>query len=295
MKSGIINVYKEKGYTSFDVVARMRGIMKMKKIGHTGTLDPDAEGVLPVCLGNATRVCAFLTDKRKEYVAECILGVTTDTQDMTGTVLSRKPVEVAESAVRSAVMGFVGPCEQIPPMYSAIKVNGKRLYEIARRGEEVERQPRLITIYEIEILKIDLPIVRFRVVCSKGTYIRTLCHDIGEALVCGGAMQSLVRTKVDMFTIDKAKKLDEIEKLVKEENTEDLITPVDALFLKYPGHTVLKEAERLVSNGNTLTASSFENPAPRDEKIRVYGGDGRFYGIYAKTEQEIYKPLKMFL
>lgn len=295
MINGIINVYKEKGYTSFDVVARMRGIMKQKKIGHTGTLDPDAEGVLPVCLGNATKVCGFLTDKRKEYVAECLLGVTTDTQDMTGTVLTRKNVEVTESAVRSAVMGFVGPCEQIPPMYSAIKVGGKRLYEIARRGEEVERKPRLITIYEIEILKVDLPIVRFRVVCSKGTYIRTLCHDIGEALVCGGAMLSLVRTKVDQFTLDKALKLDEIEKLVQEEKTDGIITPVDALFLKYPGHTVKKEAVVPLSNGNTLTVSSFEAPSPTGEKIRVYDGDGRFYGLYIRTEQGIYKPLRMFL
>ncbi len=295
MINGIINVYKEKGYTSFDVVARMRGIMKQKKIGHTGTLDPDAEGVLPVCLGNATKVCGFLTDKRKEYIAECLLGVTTDTQDMTGTVLTRKNVEVTESAVRSAVMGFVGPCEQIPPMYSAIKVGGKRLYEIARRGEEVERKPRLITIYEIEILKIDLPIVRFRVVCSKGTYIRTLCHDIGEALVCGGAMLSLVRTKVDQFTLDKALKLDEIEKLAREEKTDGIITPVDALFLKYPGYTVKKEAVVPLSNGNTLTVSSFEAPSPTGEKIRVYDGDGRFYGLYVRKEQDIYKPLRMFL
>ena len=179
MLNGILNVYKEKGYTSHDVVAKLRGIAGQKKIGHTGTLDPQAEGVLPVCLGKATKVCDLLTDKDKVYEAVLLLGQTTDTQDTTGTVLEQSAVTCSEEEVKKAIMGFVGAYEQIPPMYSALKVNGKKLCDLARNGIEVERKPRPIQIYEIEIEDIELPRVTMRVHCSKGTYIRTLCHDIG--------------------------------------------------------------------------------------------------------------------
>ena len=188
---GIINVYKEKGYTSHDVVAKMRGILRMKKIGHTGTLDPEAEGVLPVCLGKGTRLCDMLTDKTKSYRAVLLLGKETDTQDTTGTVLAENPeaaASVTEEQVRQAILSFLGIYMQVPPMYSALKVNGKKLYELARAGKEIERQARPVEILDIQIEKIDLPRVTFHVSCSKGTYIRTLCYDIGRKLGCGGCM-----------------------------------------------------------------------------------------------------------
>ena len=182
MINGILNVYKEAGYTSHDVVAKLRGICRQKKIGHTGTLDPDAVGVLPVCLGNATRLCDMLTDKSKEYEAVLLLGKVTDTQDISGKVLEEHPVPAEEEKAVEAVLSFLGKYEQIPPMYSALKVNGKKLYELARAGKEVERAGRPVEIRQIEILSAALPEITFRVVCSKGTYIRTLCHDIGARL-----------------------------------------------------------------------------------------------------------------
>ena len=212
MIHGIINVYKEKGFTSHDVVAKLRGIVGQKKIGHTGTLDPDATGVLPVCLGKATKLCDLLTDKNKTYEAVLLLGKTTDTQDITGEVLEEKSTEaLTEEKVREAIEGFIGDYEQIPPMYSALKVNGKKLYELAREGKVIERKARPVKILDIQILEIDLPKVRMEVSCSKGTYIRTLCHDIGEKLGCGGCMESLIRTRVSTFRIEDAKTLDEIE------------------------------------------------------------------------------------
>ena len=191
---GVLIIRKEKGYTSHDVVAKLRGILHMKKIGHTGTLDPDAEGVLPVVLGRATKLVDLLTEKRKTYEALLHLGIETDTQDMTGTVLNEKPVTVSEEEVKAVIESFLGEQEQIPPMYSALKVNGKKLYELAREGKTVERKARPVCFYEIEILEMDLPMVRFSVTCSKGTYIRTLCHDIGQKLDCGACMEELTRT-----------------------------------------------------------------------------------------------------
>ena len=195
----MINVYKERGYTSHDVVAKLRGILKQKKIGHTGTLDPDAQGVLPVCLGKATKLCDMLTGEEKVYEAVLRLGIITDTQDMTGQVLKVREVQVTPEEAKEAVDSFVGDYDQIPPMYSARKVNGKKLYELAREGIEVERQARRVRIYEIVILECRLPLIRFTVRCSKGTYIRTLCQDIGEKLACGGCMESLRRTQVGRF------------------------------------------------------------------------------------------------
>ena len=203
MYHGIINVYKEPGYTSHDVVARLRGILKQKKIGHTGTLDPAAEGVLPVCLGAGTRLCDMLTDRSKTYQAVMLLGCETDTQDTTGTILAEDregALSLVEEQVNEAVMGFKGDYAQIPPMYSALKVDGKKLYELARAGKEVERRPRAVQILDIKVSRIELPRVWMEVTCSKGTYIRTLCHDIGRLLGCGGCMEHLTRTRVDRFS-----------------------------------------------------------------------------------------------
>ena len=207
---GIINVYKEKGFTSHDVVAKLRGILRMKKIGHTGTLDPAAEGVLPVCLGKGTRLCDMLTDKTKTYRAVLLLGQETDTQDTTGVVQAEYPVHVTEEEVRKAIVSFLGDYMQIPPMYSALKVNGKKLYELARQGKEVERQARPVQILDIQIESIDLPRATFFVTCSKGTYIRTLCYDIGRKLGCGGCMESLLRTRVDRVELKDSLTLSQI-------------------------------------------------------------------------------------
>lgn len=298
MYNGIINIHKEAGYTSHDVVAKMRGILRQKKIGHTGTLDPQATGVLPVCLGSGTKLCDMLTDRDKEYVAELLLGVTTDTQDTTGTILTQRPVEASEEQVREAVLNFVGDCEQVPPMYSALKVDGKKLYELARAGKEVERRARPVVIHEIEILELNLPVVKMRVMCSKGTYIRTLCHDIGERLGCGGAMQGLVRTRVGGFALEDAVTLEELEKLRDEGRVEEILVAVDEPFADCPALHVREEFRRLLENGNAIYPNqTAENKryAPT-EQVRVYFMDETFAGIYAFDEgQKRYKPVKMFL
>lgn len=298
MINGVVNVYKEKGYTSHDVVAKLRGIFKQKKIGHTGTLDPQAEGVLPVCLGNGTKLCDMLTDKRKEYVAEFLFGITTDTQDMTGSVLSEREVRVTEEEAREAILGFLGSYEQIPPMYSACKVNGRRLYELAREGKEVERKARPVTIYELEILSMALPEAAIRVVCSKGTYIRTLCHDIGERLGCGAAMKTLLRTKVEPFTLSEAKKLSEIEEIVKAGEAERLVLPVSEMFADLPAITVREEFTGAVCNGNPLFLRQITGRSgwTDGEQVRVYDCGGKFYGVYAFfVMRGCFKPVKMFL
>lgn len=298
MLSGIINVYKEKGYTSFDVVAKLRGILKIKKIGHTGTLDPDAEGVLPVCLGKATKVCGLLTDKDKEYETVLLLGTTTDTQDVSGAVLEQKAVAVSEQQVKEAIMSFVGDYLQTPPMYSALKVDGKKLCDLARAGVTVERKPRPVRILSITILEITLPRVRMRVECSKGTYIRTLCQDIGERLGCGGCMETLLRTRVADFRIADALRLEEIKRLAADEGERSFLKPIDSVFMQYPAVSVKSEFHKLLCNGNRLSSQMFASYEPQwgDAPLRVYDADGQFAGIYEfKKETRDYKPLKVFM
>lgn len=298
MYNGIINIHKEAGYTSHDVVAKMRGILGQKKIGHTGTLDPQATGVLPVCLGSGTKLCDLLTDRDKEYVAELLLGISTDTQDVTGTVLREHPVECLEEQVRDAVLGFVGPYEQIPPMYSALKVDGRRLYELARAGKEVERRARPVTIRELEILEVALPVVKMRIVCSKGTYIRTLCADIGEKLCCGGAMKSLVRTRVGRFALSEAVTLAKLEALRDEGRVGEVLTAVDEIFADCPALHVREESGRFLANGNALYPDQTDEGqvyAP-DLQVRMYFADGGFAGLYAYDgTRGRYQPVKMFL
>lgn len=298
MINGIIIVNKETGFTSHDVVAKLRGICGQKKIGHTGTLDPAATGVLPVCLGSGTKLCDMLTDRDKEYVAELLLGVETDTQDTTGSVLRESPVTVTEEEVSRACLSFLGDYDQIPPMYSALKVDGKKLYELARAGKEVERKARRVRILELEILEMRLPVVKLRVVCSKGTYIRTLCSDIGQKLGCGGAMQSLQRTKAGRFRLEDALTLGELQQLKDSGELERVVQPVDSLFEETPALHVTAEAARLLENGNALFPAQFaETVTPEPERwVRVYRPDGRFAGIYAYEEQKRwYRPVKMFL
>lgn len=295
--NGILNVYKEPGFTSFDVVAKLRGICKQKKIGHTGTLDPDASGVLPVCLGNATKLCDMLTDKSKEYRAVMLLGCVTDTQDMTGKILEEHPVEASKEKVRQAVLSFEGEYDQIPPMYSALKVNGKKLCDLARAGKEVERKSRRITIHSIEIEKIELPYVTMKVDCSKGTYIRTLCHDIGQKLGCGAAMASLVRTRSGQFVLEEAHRISEIEQLAERGELGSVLLPTDAVFSDLPACQVRREFEVLAENGNPLLEGQLHTmPGGETDKIRVYDEKGRFYGVYGWQEEERrFKPVKMFL
>ena len=298
--NGIMNIYKEAGYTSHDVVAKLRGIVKQKKIGHTGTLDPDAVGVLPVCFGSATKLCDLLTDKSKEYEAVMRLGVTTDTQDMSGAVVAQSPVDADASAVEQVIMGFVGGYDQIPPMYSALKVNGKKLYELAREGREVERQPRHVDIAFIRILDINLPEVRFLVGCSKGTYIRTRCADIGSRLGCGAAMAALKRTRVGNFRIEDAIRLSTVEELMRLNTYESYVMPPDSVFMEYESAVVNRKGENALLNGNKLCPDQLDfahHTVFQDgDMIRVYDGSRAFKAVYTFVKNEgMFKPFKMVL
>ena len=320
MLNGILVIRKEQDYTSNDVVAKLRGIFRQKKIGHTGTLDPNAEGVLPVCLGNATKLCDMLTDRSKEYIAEMTLGITTDTQDIWGRKLTDSgekwrgiPTEEIEKAVKS----FQGKQMQMPPMYSALKVNGKRLYELARAGVEVERKPREIEIEEIALLPpagyvgkeacravyfSALPKLRIRVVCSKGTYIRTLCQDIGERLGCGATMSALTRTRVGDFRLEDARTLGEVEEIRDGAGLESILIPAESCFEAYPAVRVSERGLRFLQNGNELHYSMLEAERggvqppdmPDGSPVRVYDSTGVFYGVYIVQRRSL-KPWKMFL
>ena len=335
MIHGIINIYKEPGFTSHDVVAKLRGILKQKKIGHTGTLDPAAEGVLPVCLGKGTKLCDMLTDKRKTYRAVLLLGVETDTQDTTGTVLAESVTEnLTQETVRAAAESFIGPYAQIPPMYSALKVNGKKLYELAREGKEIERKARPVEIYDLQIEQIELPRVTMTVECSKGTYIRTLCYDIGRKLGCGGCMEKLIRTRVERFPIEESLRLPEVEQLVREGRLGEKVVSVDAMFEVCPEFcSNTAELDKLLRNGNPFPIDFCPLPGTRGEMggepdgkadgapggepgeaaggdahgaeggregglewLRVYDSSRTFIGIYEyQTEERKWKPKKIFL
>lgn len=302
----MINVYKEKGYTSHDVVAKMRGILRMKKIGHTGTLDPQAEGVLPVCIGKATKLCDYLTDKTKTYQAVLLLGRETDTQDITGKILTENHVEESsefEKAAYETIMSFAGTYFQIPPMYSALKINGKKLYELARAGKEVERQPRPVEILDIQVEKIKLPRIWICVSCSKGTYIRTLCHDIGKKLGCGGCMESLVRIRSGSFCVEDSLKLGEIEALRDLGKVADCVIPLEMPFWDLPALVMKSEiGDKRIWNGNPFDGEMAavqedfqEEPLPF-AKARVYDSKGCFIGIYGYDDKKKrYQPQKLFL
>lgn len=298
---GIINIYKEPGFTSHDVVAKLRGILHQKKIGHTGTLDPLASGVLPVCCGKATKVCGLLTDKDKSYHAVCRLGVETDTQDMSGSIIRKCDITgITEEDIINCLKHFEGVIMQVPPMYSALKVKGKKLYELAREGITIKREPRQVTIHSIDVKDIDIKngIFSMDVTCSKGTYIRALCHDIGIMLGNAAAMEKLVRTSVSVFKIEDALKLAEVQDIAENqpERLKEYLMPVDALFTGYKKAQVKNGSEKALANGNKLSGSMLEGlteePAA-GEDILVYNRDGRFKAIY-KREGEEYKVSKMF-
>lgn len=300
MIHGVLNVQKEKGYTSHDVVAKLRGIVGQRKIGHTGTLDPDAKGVLPICLGRATKLCDLLTDKDKTYEAVLLLGRTTDTQDTGGRVLEEQDVpDLAEDTIMDILQSFVGEYAQIPPMYSAIKVNGRKLYELAREGKEIERKARIVQIYEIRVRKIELPRIWMEVRCSKGTYIRTLCHDIGKKLGCGSCMEELVRTRTGRFCLEDALTLEEIRKKKEDGSLMDAIVPVDEMFADHPRVCVSGRGGILAKNGNPLSPDMIRRYDGESEEcrksIRVYDEAGQFIAVYQWQEQkESYHVVKMF-
>jgi tRNA pseudouridine55 synthase len=250
MVSGVLIIDKPQGWTSHDVVAKLRGILGEKRIGHGGTLDPMATGVLPVFAGRATRAVEFASETEKEYIATLRLGLTTDTQDITGTVLEERPVKVTAERLERALAPFRGEIMQVPPMYSAVKQDGKKLYELARAGIQVDRRPRRVTIHSLELGE-QISSVEYvlRVVCSKGTYVRTLCHDIGQALQCGAAMSALRRTRAGGFGLDGAYT---VEQVASSPQPRSLLLPVDVCFARYPSLTVTGAALAKVKNGNAV-------------------------------------------
>lgn len=313
MYNGIVNVYKEKGFTSHDVVAKLRGMTKQKKIGHTGTLDPDAEGVLPVCFGNATKLCDMLTDKSKEYKAVLLLGKSTTTQDISGEVISESIdwEKLDRGQVVEIIESFIGEYDQIPPMYSALKVNGQKLYELARKGQTVERKARRVQIENIEIVDITLPRVTMIVSCSKGTYIRTLCNDIGDRLGCFGCMESLLRTRVGSFKEKDALKLQDIQEKIDNNLFDEVVIPAEDMF-DYKKVFVKESSSKILYNGNIISLDDIEIAMgtgdeakessgtgdelkiKNNEFVKVYDYQQVFAGVYQKQGSR-FKPYKMFL
>jgi len=282
--NGIVIVDKPQGWTSQDVTARLRRVFNTRRIGHGGTLDPMATGVLPVFVGRATRGVEFFEHAEKTYETVLRLGIATDTEDITGTVLTERPVNVTISEVEQVLENFRGDILQVPPMYSALKVNGQKLYDLARKGKEVERQPRPVTIHELTLLGMDGTDVRLRVRCSKGTYIRTLCKDIGEVLGCGGTMAALRRVQAGEYTASEAVPL---ETLLTVENPEGYLRPVDSMFRKYPAVTLTANQEKRCRNGNAFSVKLPEGT------YRAYSADREFL-MLAKVEDNIMSTIKSF-
>lgn len=298
---GIFNIYKEKGFTSHDVVAIVRRTIHMKKVGHTGTLDPDAEGVLPVCVGKATKLSDVIMDGRKSYRAMLRLGITTTTEDASGEVLETKEVEYNEDRIREVVASFIGKLEQVPPMYSAVKVNGKKLYELAREGKEIQRKSRTIEVYDIRIRQFLPPDrVEIDVDCSKGTYIRTLCADIGKRLGCGGHMAELLRTATGAFSLENAIKLDELKSLAEQEKAEEALLTMEEALKDFPVVKVSEKSAKFLYNGGKIQERFFtEKPASSQEGdiVVVYDHENNLVGLYEIKKDENYfiKPYKMLV
>lgn len=278
---GIVNVNKPLGITSHDVVYRLRRLLGIKKIGHTGTLDPDASGVLPMCVGKGTKLAEMFTATDKQYLAKLTLGAFTDTQDASGEVLARFEVNVTEDEIREKIAGFVGEISQIPPMFSAIKVNGKKLYELAREGKTVEREARAVTIKNIEVQKVDLTekTVTMLVDCSKGTYIRTLCNDIGVALGCGGYMAALTRTKTGRFCIEESFTLEQIEEMLQNDD-HSFMVPVAEALPEYRRITLADKNAKKVRNGIKISVEGLTE----GETYRIFDESGEFLILAQQTK-----------
>lgn len=298
---GIINICKEQHFTSSDVVAKLRGICHMRKIGHTGTLDPMATGVLPVCLGNATKLCEMLTDHDKVYETVLLLGKMSDTQDIWGEVSDTGydftiPGAISEDKIRDVIAGYVGEYDQIPPMYSAKKINGKKLCDLARGGVNVERKPVRVKIYDIEILEINIPRIRLKVHCGKGTYIRTLCHDIGEDLGCMAVMESLVRKRVGQFDLESAVTLLQVQECMDCGRIDSILIPTDRFFDEYPKVVLDEEYDKPVHNGNPLPTAVIGGKTNDNTRYRIYDSQNCFIGVYefVRAKNRL-MPYKLFL
>ena len=295
--SGVINIYKERGFTSHDIVNIVRKKLGRIKTGHTGTLDPDAMGVLPICVGKATKLSEYIASSIKEYKAIVTLGKTTTTQDSSGDIIEEKIVNCSQDDIINVVNSFKGEIMQTPPMYSAIKIGGKKLYELAREGKEIERKQRKITIYNIEVTKfIDKENFEITVLCSKGTYIRALCNDIGNKLGCGAHMSYLLRTRTGNFYINNAIKLDDIDKILEENRLNDILMPMESVLVDYKKFTVYNKAGKFLYNGNKISFNYVKNKEDlkQDEKIIIYDEDNNLIGIYIVL-QDCIKPLTMLL
>ncbi|MDD7249887.1 MAG: tRNA pseudouridine(55) synthase TruB [Oscillospiraceae bacterium] len=288
MANGILVIDKSAGWTSQDVAAKLRGVFHERRVGHGGTLDPMATGVLPVFIGRATRAAEFLESAEKEYVAGLRLGVVTDTQDTSGTVLETNSVCVTRAQLEAALRQFLGPIEQIPPMYSAIKINGQKLYELARRGQEVARRPRSITIHALELLEGEGADWTVRVRCSKGTYVRTLCHDLGRALGCGGCMSSLRRTRAGSFTLAQAVTMQQVLDFAAGQDPQQLLMPVDAVFAAHPPLIVTLGQAAKLKNGAQVKDWQFQPGT-----YRVYAEDGEFL-LLGRVEGGVLTTIKSF-
>ena len=288
MANGILVIDKSAGWTSQDVAAKLRGVFHERRVGHGGTLDPMATGVLPVFIGRATRAAEFLESAEKEYVAGLRLGVVTDTQDTSGTVLETNSACVTRAQLEAALRQFLGPIEQIPPMYSAIKINGQKLYELARRGQEVARRPRSITIHALELLEGEGADWTVRVRCSKGTYVRTLCHDLGCALGCGGCMSSLRRTRAGSFTLAQAVTMQQVLDFAAGQDPQQLPMPVDAVFAAHPPLIVTLGQAAKLKNGAQVKDWQFQPGT-----YRVYAEDGEFL-LLGRVEGGVLTTIKSF-
>lgn len=288
MLHGIINVYKEKGYTSHDVVAILRRITKQKKVGHTGTLDPEAEGVLPVCFGKATKVADYIMADTKEYQAQVKLGVLTDTQDQSGKILETRPVAVSEEEIRQAVESFQGEYVQMPPMYSAIKINGKKLYELARKGQTAERKTRTVFLFECSMISYMPPdVFTIRVVCSKGTYIRTLCADLGEKLTCGAHMANLLRVRSGKFQLGDSVRLSELETAADQGILQRYLIPIEQALQQFGAVVVKEQGTKLMHNGGKIYESLFAEKIDFSEKLVLgYDFTHTLVGIYRQEWEE---------
>lgn len=285
MPTGILIVDKPADWTSQDVVSKLRGVFHEKRIGHGGTLDPMATGVLPIFVGRATRAVEFFESAEKEYIAGLRLGVVTDTQDTTGTVLTQAPVTVTREEVAAALSAFLGAQQQLPPMYSAVKIGGQKLYELARKGREVARKPRDIVLHQLELLDGAGEHYTFRVRCSKGTYVRTLCHDLGQKLGCGGCMEALRRTAAGCYPLDQAVPLAEV---VAHPDPASLLIPIDSLFAHLPKVKLQERQMKLLSNGALVPVSGVPNG-----EYRVYDPAGGFAAL-CRAEGGRLKTIKSF-
>ncbi|MBR5121087.1 MAG: tRNA pseudouridine(55) synthase TruB [Oscillospiraceae bacterium] len=283
MKSGVLLVNKPKDFTSFDVIAVLRGVLHEKRLGHTGTLDPMATGVLPVLVGKATKACDILPDNKKGYIAGFKLGIATDTQDITGKVLKKSEILPTKEAFEGACQKLLGKTMQLPPMFSAVKVNGQKLYDLARQGIEVEREPREIEVFSIKLLSFDKALGEgsVEIYCSKGTYIRTIIHDIGEDLGCFGCMTSLVRVFSQGFELEKCQTLDEIK---ADTEIESKILPIDTLFAEYPSIQLSEKQEKMYKNGIKLSAEKVQG-ATEEGLYRLYGEE--FLGLCKVSDGEV--------